>query len=112
MEKQDSVGKLPEGQVTPGLQLVKGDFLRYSAKSLSVSKASHQPGDIHQVPPSLGDLHALKVLLWIIYERSEVVTGSWGSRVHCTDGEMALGSTEEETCPRQCPLSIKSVPMI
>lgn len=39
-------------------------------KSLRVSKASHQPGDTHQVPPSLGDLRALKVLLWIISERA------------------------------------------
>lgn len=55
MEKQDSVGKLPEGQVAPGLHLIKGGFPRDSAKephriSFCVSKASHQPGDTHQCP--------------------------------------------------------------
>lgn len=31
MDKQDSVGKLPEGQVAPGLHLIKGGFPKDSA---------------------------------------------------------------------------------
>lgn len=61
MEKQDSVG-------ISRSHLIKGDFSRGNAKSLTGPLTLHPKlptylGTILQVPPRLGDLHVPKVLL-------------------------------------------------